>query len=168
MNNFIDEFVNVLTDLYNLYENYMWKHDDSNLEVLMQDRTICFYLYKNKEVIDELILSFDEKEQGIYAYMCIRLMIIMLGNVIVNIDNNILYNNMHKPYLKLIVNDEGILDSMSRILAFQYKIVIHGKMEILEMVRNRLPRKVYPRKFMRTLNDRVGMSRKLLRTDGVR
>ena len=153
MKDFLEDFVNVLTNLYNLYENYMWKHDDSNLEVLIQDRTICFYLYKNKEVIDELVLSFDEKEQGIYAYMCIRLMIVMLGNVIVSIDNNELYNSVHKPYLKLIVNDEGILDSMKRILAFQYKIVIHGKMEILEMVKNKLPRKVYPRKFIRNLND---------------
>lgn len=163
MKDFILDMVNKLEDLYNMYENYMWRHEDSRLEVLIQDGSICFYMYKNDDVMDEIILQFDEGDKGIYAYLSIRLVIIMLGNVIIHVDDNVLSNKFHKPYLKVIVNEEGILDSICRIIKYQDKIVIRGDMEILEKVRNILPRIRYPKKFMKQLDDRVSLSRKLLR-----
>ena len=163
MKDFIEDLIGKLEELYNMYEYYMWRHDDSRLEVLIQDYGICFYMYKDNEVIDEMILQFDDNEKGIWAYISIRLIIIMLGNVIINVNNNELYNMVHKPYLRVIVNDDGILDSILRIIKFQDKIVIHGKMEILEMVRNCLPRVRYSKKFMKNFDERVNISRQLLR-----
>ncbi len=165
MKDFILDMVNKLEDLYNMYENYMWRHEDSRLEVLIQDSTICFYMYKDKEVMDEIILQFDEADKGIYAYISIRLVIIMLGNVIIHVDDNVLRNPFHKPYLKVIVNDSGILDSICRIIKYQDKIIIRGDMEILEKVRSILPKIRYSKKFMKQFDERVSLSRKLLRKD---
>ena len=163
MKDYLEEIILKCSDLYDMYESYLWKHDDSNLEVLIQDNTLCYYLYKNKELYDEIILTFDEKEKGIYAYICIRMIIHMLGNVTIYVNENELYNNVHKSYLKVIVNDEGILDSILRIIKYQDVIVIHGKMEILELVRSRLPKIKYGKKFVREFDERVSLSRKLLK-----
>ena len=88
MEKFLEEFVSSLDRLYYTYENYIWKNDDSKLDVLIQDNTISFYLYKKNDVIDEIIFSFDEKEKSMYNYLCVRLLVILLGNVyIYNKDN---------------------------------------------------------------------------------
>ena len=43
MKDFIEDLIGKLEELYNMYEYYMWRHDDSRLEVLIQDYGICFY-----------------------------------------------------------------------------------------------------------------------------
>ena len=164
--NYIDDMILKLESLYNMYEMYMWKHEDSKLEVLIQDGAICFFLYKNNDVIDNLVLQFDDGDKCTYAYLCIRLVIIMLGNVIIHVDDNILYNDVHKPYLKVFVNDDGILSAINKIIKYQDKIVIHGEMDILNQVRMMLPKIRYPRKFMKNFDERISLSRKLLRGGG--
>lgn len=166
MKNFEKDLVEQLSELYQMYENYMWKHEGSNLEVLIQDSTICFYLYDGSEVIDEIVLTFDSKENNLWNYLSLRVMLILFDNAVIYRDDNVLYNTVHKSYLKLTVNDDYILDMMDKIISMQYKVPIYGEMEFLEDMRKDLPWRLYPNKFMKRVNERIGISRKLLRVGG--
>lgn len=163
MNKFLEELVSSLDNLYYMYERYIWNNSNSKLEVLVQDNTICFYLYKNKEVIDEIILSFDEDERLMYTYVCIRLLIILLGNVYIYNKDNLFFNNKHKSYLTLIVNDDDILDSMIKIISMQDDIVINEDMDMILDIKGSLARKKYSKDFIKEMNNRIDISKKLLR-----
>ena len=163
MDKFLNELINSLDRLYYLYEEYMWKNDNSKLDVLIQDNTLSFYLYKNGEVIDEIILSFDDRERLMYNYVCIRLLIVLLGNVYIYNKDNEFYNIKHKPYLKLIVNDDLILDEMLKVISVQEKNVINGDMNIISDMRNSLSKKKYSKDFINQINERIDFSKKLLR-----
>jgi len=163
MEKFLEEFVSSLDRLYYTYENYIWKNDDSKLDVLIQDNTISFYLYKNNDVIDEIIFSFDEKEKSIYNYLCVRLLVILLGNVYIYNKDNVFYNDTHKTYLKLIVNDDNVLDIFKNIVSNQEDKVIGNNMDLVLRMRERLTRKRYYDQFIYQVNDRIELSKKLLR-----
>ena len=163
MEKFLEEFVSSLDRLYYTYENYIWKNNDSKLDVLIQDNTISFYLYKDKEVIDEIIFSFEDKEKSMYNYLCVRLLVILLGNVYVYNKDNIFYNDTHKSYLRLIVNDESVLDIFDNIINNQKDSVIGENMELLLDMSEKLTKKRYYNKFIYEVNDRVELSKKLLR-----
>ena len=163
MDKFLDDVIKSLDDLYYIYERYMWNNNDSNLDVLIQDNTICFYMYKNKDIIDEIILTFDEDERCMYVYICIRLLLILLGNVYIYNQDNLFYNNTHKKYLKLIVNDEIVLDSMIKIISMQDNIILNENMDLVLDIREILIRKKYFEDFINQLNDRVDFSRKLFK-----
>lgn len=163
MDKFLEELVSSLDRLYYMYEEYIWKNDNSKLNVLVQDNTICFYLYKDGEVIDEIILSFDSKERRIYSYICIRLLILLLGNVYIYNKDNEFYNDTHKDYLRLIVNDEGILDIFIKIISMQKDIIINENIDIILDIKDSLYRKKYSKEFIKEVNDRIEFSKKLLR-----
>ena len=163
MNKFLDDIIKLLDELYCTYERYMWNNDDSNLEVLIQDNMICFYMYKNKDLIDEILLSFNEDERSIYVYICIRLLFILLGNVYIHNQDNLFYNDKHKKYLRLIVNDEVVLDSMNKIISMQDDVIINDNMDIVVDIRKSLIKKRYNYEFVDELNDRVNFSKKLFR-----
>ena len=163
MEKFLEEFISSLDRLYYTYENYIWKNEDSKLDVLIQDNTISFYLYKDKEVIDEIIFSFEDKEKSMYNYLCVRLLVILLGNVHVYNKDNIFYNNTHKSYLKLIVNDDNVFDIFNNIVISQEDNSIGENMELVLGMREKLTRKRYYNQFIYQVNDRIELSKKLLR-----
>ena len=163
MNKFLDDVIKLLDELFYIYERYMWNNDDSNLEVLIQDNMICFYMYKNKDLIDEILLSFDEDERSIYVYICIRLLFILLGNVYIHNQDNLFYNDKYKDYLRLIVNDSIVLDSMNKIISMQDSVIINENMDMVRDIRESLIRKKYSNDFVMQLNDRVNFSRKLFK-----
>ena len=163
MEKFLEEFVSSLDRLYYTYENYIWKNSDSKLDVLIQDNTISFYLYKDKEVIDEIIFSFEEKEKSMYNYLCVRLLVILLGNVYIYNKDNIFYNDTHKAYLKLIVNDDNVLDIFNNIVGSQEDKSIGENMDLVLGMREKLTRKRYYNQFIYQVNDRIELSKKLLR-----
>ena len=159
----LEEFVSSLDRLYYTYENYIWKNSDSKLDVLIQDNTISFYLYKDKEVIDEIIFSFEDKEKSMYNYLCVRLLVILLGNVYIYNKDNIFYNDTHKDYLKLIVNDENVLNIFNNIVSSQEDKSIGENMDLVLGMREKLTRKRYYNQFIYQVNDRIELSKKLLR-----
>ena len=163
MDKFLDDIIKLIDELFYIYERYMWNNDDSNLEVLIQDNMICFYMYKNNELIDEILLSFDISERTMYVYICIRLLFILLGNVYIYNQDNLFYNDKHKKYLKLIVNDSIVLDSMNKIISMQDDVIINDNMDIVVDIRKSLIKKRYNYEFVDELNDRVNFSKKLFR-----
>jgi len=154
-----------LNEIFNIYEQYIWRHDNSRLDVILQDNCISLYLYEDDEVIDEIIFNFGNGNRAfrIYRYMGIKMMLILLGNVIIKRDENILYNDVHKPYVKLIVNDESLLLIMQEIIDRQYNEVINDKMDVINNIYIKVPWGGTTRKFMNRLHERIGMSRMMLR-----
>jgi len=138
-------------------------NNDTNLEVLVHDNTISFYMYKCGEVIDEIILSFDNKERTIYEYICIRLLVILFGNVYIYNKGNLIYNNKHKSYLKLVVNDDIILSNMIKLINMQNDMVISDNLNMKLDIKKSFFRRRYSDNFIKQLDDRIDFSKKLLR-----
>ena len=163
MEKFLEEIVDSLDKLYWTYENCIWKNDNCKLDVLLQDRTISFYLYKDREVIDEIILSFDDKEEGVYKYLCVRLLFILFSNCCIYNKDNEFYNKTHKPYLNMIVNDQEVLDKFVEIVNMQEDMIINENMDLVLGMREKLIKKRYYNQFISQFNQRIELSKKLLR-----
>lgn len=165
MDNFIEGLVNKLEELYNYYEMYMWKNTNANLDILLQDNTVCFYLYNNNNLLDEFILSFDDKERKLYEYLCLRIMILTLGNLFIHQEENIIYNDKHKPYLKIIVNDDEVLNILNMIISSQEKEIINSDTPGVRDIYKSVPKRKYPSSFIDELGSRVEKSKRLIRGD---
>ena len=163
MEKFLEGVVDSLDKLYWTYENYIWKNDNCKLDVLVQDKTMSFYLYKDKEVIDEIILSFDDKEKRIYNYLCVRLLFILFSNCYIYNKDNEFYNKTHKSYLNLIVNEQELLDLFIKIVNMQEDRIVTENMEMVLDMRENLVKKRYYNQFLIQFNDRIELSKKLLR-----
>ena len=165
MNRLELELLSSLEELCNLYEMYIWKRANSNLELLLQDNSISFYLYEDNEVIDEVIFTFGDnvREMKVYRYISIRVILMLLGNVMMFIDNNILYNNTHKPYFKVIINDDSLLEVIKVIVDRQYNEVINENIDIIRSMYTSIPYSFKHNKFKEKLHNRIDVSRKLLR-----
>lgn len=165
MKQFIETLLNKLAYLYQIYENYIWKNEKENikLNILIQDNMICFYLYNKFEIIDEFFLTFDQKEQSIYKYISIRVMLNVLGNVLIHNDGYTFYNEKHKPYLNIIINDSNILESAIYITKKQSDEIINNNNLYIEKIYQNIPSKMYPYTFLDSLEKRIEISKKILR-----
>lgn len=163
---FKEDLVNRLINLYNMYERYIWRHDGVKLDILMQDNSISFYIYNNKEDLDEIIIDFSNKENNLYKYVCLRMLLMLMRDCVMEQDNNIFYNKVHKPYLRLIVNDDKIKELMSGLIVRQEIELITVNTDVIKDMRESVKGNLfYPSKFMNSLDERIGLSKKLLRKE---
>lgn len=167
MKNYKKDLLDKIIGLYNMYDGYMWRHEDAKLNILLQENTISFYLYNDKEELDNIILTFSDKENMLYRYISIKILLEMINDVIVHIDENEFQNSILKPYLKLIVNDDGIFEIMSNLVDRQMLEIISDDTDSVKNIRNLVINPIfYPTKVIRELDERIGITRKLLRMDG--
>jgi len=162
---FIETVVNKLTNLYQLYENYIWKysHEKIKINVLIQDNMICYYLYNQTEIIDEFILTFNHKEYELYKYISIRLMLNLLGNVLIYNDGYTFYNDTHKSYLNLVIGDDIIFENALYIVKNQENEIFNDDNKYIEKIYKKVPSKIYPYIFLENLEKRIDISKKILR-----
>lgn len=169
MKNYKKDLVDRIINLYNMYEGYMWRHEEVKLNILIQNNTISFYLYNDKETIDEIIFTFSDKENMLYKYISIIILLEMLKDVVVHRDENEFHNSVLKPYLRLIVNDDQILEIMSKLIDRQLSEIINDNTDLIKNIGDSVINPIfYPNKFMKQLDDRIGMSRKLLRNGEIK
>ena len=167
MRNYRDDLVNRVINLYNMYERYTWKHENVKLNILIQDNSIGFYLYDDKDELDNLVLTFSGKENNLYKYISIKILLEMLNDVIVYIDENEFYNSVHKPYLRLIVNDEDIFNIMKDLVDRQLLEFINDNTDLIRNIRTSVVNPFfYPNKVINKLDYRIRLSKKLLRNGG--
>lgn len=152
-----------LDTMYTLYERYAWNHENTIISVIIQDNSISFYLNDSNKVEDELILSFDDDDRILYPYMALEVLVIVLGNVYVHRDKNILFNNAHRPYVKMYVNDNNILDLMMPIINNQNKEFIHKNMEYIQIQASNLSGYKVDNDFLDELDSRIDIIKKVLR-----
>lgn len=158
-----DLVVNRLNELYKIYEQFIWKRKDRRLIVLFQENmTISFYLYEGKEVVDELDISFDEKESSLFRIIALKLFANLLGNVYIHNEENIYYNKKHKDYLRVIVCDEELKKIISKLVSNQEKEIINTNNSVIKENIPVLKRK-YSKEFIGQLDKRVNLSSLMLR-----
>ena len=162
--NYIDDMIIELNRLIKAYENYIDKHKNSKLDLIIGDldkekNVIRFRLF-DSELIDEFELSFDKDEYKKYRYISFEVIDLLLGNNIIHNEDNILYNDIHKPYLKIIINDREILDTVKLLIVNQEKESINNMIKDMKVKPYRL---FYPFKFMNQFAYRVDVSEKVLK-----
>jgi len=155
-----NDFVKLLSDLCYVYKDYVRDNDGSKLDVVIDKNMIKMYLYNDKETIDEFGLTFNEKEKDKYYYVCIVLMKILYSRGIVYSRDNIFYENIDGTGFKIIVNDSEVFDRMFSIVGIHRDIDFYEKIDNRNRVRNKINRNV--KKI--NLDERVNISKKLLRT----
>lgn len=161
--NYIEDLVDEINRLSNIYERYIDRHDGVKLNLYIDDRKISFKLYDDNEILDEFILEFNKYEKKVYKYVSIRTIILLLGNMMIYNEDNKFYNNSHKPYLRVIVKDSEIYEIMMQLLERQEDEVINTKNETVENLHVKTPRIFYPFRFMANLDMRVEFTDMLLK-----
>lgn len=153
-----------IIDLYNMYEKYMWMHENVKLNILVQDNQIAFYLYNDNEELDNIVLTFSEKENSLYKYISIKILLNMMKDVIIHRDENEFHNKVLKPYLKLIVNEDNILEIMTILVNRQLLGIINDNNNLIKNIETSIVNPIfYPTRVIKKLDERIGITRKLLK-----
>lgn len=163
MKNKKKDFINLLEDLCFIYNDYIDKYDNSRLEVLIENNMINMYLYKDENIVDQFGLAFNHKEKDSYMYISVVLMKILFGSSIINNKDNLFFNYVDKPNLKMIVNDEDMIDRMFMMAAIHRDIDFYDKLDYGHKIRNKINR-------MRTasyLDERVHLTKALLKNRSI-
>ena len=161
MNKTIKKIEDKLKKLYQIYEMYIWKENNRNLIVIMNDNSIAFYLYNKNEVIDEFILSFSEKETKLYQYLCLKTLVIIFGNVWIKNNENSYYSNSYKDYVKLIVNDEVVNNMIKELIENQEKEYIDDN-SLINDISKQVNGKIYKKSFINEIDKRIEITKKVL------
>lgn len=147
-----------------LYENMAWKDDSIKLDIFYEDEKIIMKLYNDKEILDILELSFSEKERKKYIYYVMHHFISVLGNVKIYQNNNIFYNEKHKSYLRVIINDQVIERLVKEYMNRQEELQIDQIFD--EKLYKEIPfvMRYENKKIDKALKKRYEITRKLLRS----
>jgi len=160
MKSFTNELINRLNELYIIYEGYCWKCDDRKINILFQDNCIALYLNCGNDNVDEFILSFNNRENKLYQYVALKFFDMVLGDVFIYKECNQFYNKKHKSYVMITVGDEKLLTFINQLVFNQEEVYIHEEINNFFKVK---PLKLCNAKFFDTLDERIDVSKKLLR-----
>ena len=163
-NKYDDKVVNKLYELYKLYEEYVWK-DENNRKIIIvfrNDMTLSCYLYENNEAIDELDLKFNNKEEILYQSICLKLFILLLGNVYIYKEDNVYFNIKHKKYLGIVADNDKLNAIITSLVDKQNEKIINRDNDIIKDSL-KIKNKIYSNKFIRELDARIEVSKKMLR-----
>ena len=155
---FIDDLDRELKRLISAYENYIFKNENAKLEFIIDRFSNKLILLNDGEIVDEFIIRYNKCENKKYKYISLKLIDILLGNNIIHVKDNILYNDKHKPYLKIIINDEYLLNLMRELLVNQDESL---SIKIKNINKDVLI--FYQGEFMSLLDMRVSLSERILR-----
>ena len=159
-----DIIIDKLNELYKTYENYIWqdKKNRKLIVVFQKDMMLSFYLYEDNEIVDELTLKFDNKEEKLYQSLCLKLFIILLGNVYIYKEDNVYFNIKHKNYLGVVVGNDKLNNIINELVLNQNEKVINKDNDIIKnklLIKN----KKYSKSFLDELDKRIDLSKKMLR-----
>lgn len=162
MNNLIEDLILRLNNLNQIYEEYIFNHPHSNLEVSVQNRSITFKLIEEFELVDEFNLTFKKYETRLYQYISTNLLTILFDKSLIHQKENVFYNQARKPNLLLFIFDEEVLAIIKELSnASQEEIEKQEK-----LMRRNTTIGPYPIRFMDSLDERINFSKKMLREVG--
>ena len=158
MNIAVKLIVNNINKLYKIYEDYAWNSTDKKIAVIFENRSITFNVYQNSELMDEFQLSFLEKENDLYKVIATNLFINMLGKVEIHKYNNEVYfNDVYKSYL-LVMSKEPELNQIFDEIMVKQRSESFRDMSIIKEINNKLKPRIYSRKFLKKLDERIKIS----------
>lgn len=170
MTNKIDIIVEKLIELFDIYERYIWSHPDDDLKIIISYSCNKISIGLNKETeFENLVLSFTDKEKGLHNYICTSYLSKIFSNINIHNDeqNQTFFNQNHKPYLKVVVEDLSLLEDLKQIVEFQNSYQTENINILLKQGYKKLKRR--ERKInkisLEVLEDRVELTKLLLRRD---
>ena len=158
MNIMVKLIISNINKLYKIYDDYAWNSNDKKIAVVFENNSLTFKVYRDSELMDEFQLSFKDNEKDLYKVIATNLFINMLGKVEIHKYNNEVYfNNVHKAYL-LIMSKEPELNQIFDELMVRQKKENIANSSVVNNVNNKLKPRIYSRKLLRTLEDRIKIS----------
>ena len=158
------EIFGLLGELLDYYEYYLMKHEQASLNIIIEDDAISFYLSSNN-LDDEIVIHFDKKDEDTFAYLAIKIIIKLFGQVVMHLDDNILYNNVHKKNVKIILLSDKIRKIVEGLIRIQNDEFINDNLSEVRFLTKKA-NKLYPEKFALELKRRIDLSKELLKKDG--
>lgn len=155
-----NDFVRLLSDLCYIYKDYVRDNDGSRLDVVIGNNMIKIDLYNNMEIVDEFGLTFGEREKDKYYYVSIVLMKILYSRGIVYCRDNVFFEKLDGTGFKIVVDDMELFDRMFSVVGIYRDMDFYDKIDNNHKVRNKINRDICKI----NLNERVNISKKLLRT----
>ena len=167
--------VNILIDkiieLYNLYERTIWNNNNYTINIYCNNNPntknsfIIINYLENNIVIDSFELNFNKFEYNLYKYISSKIMVEIFKNIELHINNNKFYNKVHKPYLKLIINDESLLEELRGLSILLNNYQYDEINDILNTKNNKLSKKekMIDEDIVITTHNRINISKKLIR-----
>lgn len=104
---------------YKLYETKCWKDNELEILVEMIDNNFLMSLIRDEEVLDAILFCYENDERIVYRYMMIKFFLMFLGNVMIYQDENVFYNEKHKNYLNVVVEDKELLELFTELRSTQ-------------------------------------------------
>lgn len=104
---------------YKLYETKCWKDNELEIFVEMIDNNFLMSLIRDEEILDAILFCYKNDERITYRYMMIKFFLMFLGNVMIYQDENVFYNEKHKNYLNVVVEDKELLDLFTELRSTQ-------------------------------------------------
>ena len=168
MKRYIDELTKRIDELIKTYEQHLWKNPSDSLFVMLKDNKIMFNLLHDSEIIDEVYLTFEEKERNFYMAVCLKTFVLLLGNVMVyrdmvDGDTKMYFNEKQKPYFVLVSDDNEMTSLLDSIVNNQEEVVIKNNKIIMDAsskVKKYLPNTMA----LYNLDRRIEASKELLRS----
>ena len=165
----VNDLINKLLELYNIYESYVWNHekDDLKIYVFFKELNYKIDLFKDDKQVDSFEMKFTEKEKKLYNYIATRIFVYLFNNVKIQKDNsNKFYNNKHKPYLSLYVEDKKLLEELRAISVLLNGYNVDDVNNILDTKYKNLKKyKKIDKQTIALTNDRLVISKRLIRSD---
>lgn len=164
----INYLIEKLLEFYELLENYIWKHNQVNLSIQIEEsqNNLKIKLLKEETILDYLELNFNEKERKLYEYIILSYLYNIFKNVMVFKNNNKIYNKIQKPYLTFTIEDNIILRESEVLLKL---INTNQTTKINELLENKYletkkKNRVIKNDIKQILEQRVIITKRLLRS----
>ena len=114
----LDELLNQLFKIYDLYENFIWdkNNDMYRLKVLIDNKLFRVMLLTKDDVIDFFQIRFDYGERELQEYIALSVFRYAFRDIQVHNNGNNYYNAIHRSYLKYEVDDVDMISSINIIM----------------------------------------------------
>ena len=167
MKRYVDELVKRIDELIKIYEQYSWKDEERFFAVFFKENTIMFNLSDGEEVIDEIYLTFEEKEYAFYQAVCLRTFAILLGNVMVYRDevqeSVIMYHNeIRKPDLAVVSCDNRLTFLLDQLVDRQEEEYINGS-KTIKLACDSVKRYIPNSNVIDMFDERIAITKELVR-----
>ena len=151
------DFIKLLEDLCFIYRDYVKKHDNSSLYVIINSNMVKMELYEDRELIDEFGLAFNHKEKNSYMYISIILMKNLFGSKIIYNRDNLLYSDGID--IKFDVMDQDVLDRMFSVMSIYRDVDFYDRIDYGRKIRNKINRD----RTAKLLDERINITKRLLK-----
>lgn len=152
------DYIRLLDDLCYLYKDYVSKHEESRIEVHINNSMIKMYLIDRLGVADHFGLCFTPRERQSYIYISLQLMRFLFGNRIIYNKDIFFFDDMERPSLKMVVDDASVMEQLLFGLSIYRDIDFEKRIDKGRKVR----RRVNHNRTARLLQERIVLSKRLL------